>query len=153
LPFRYRGSRRESAVAQLFSLGIVCAMRFIAIVTLSLLLCGCSKSPMTTHQDFQTEVLTQLRQQGSDTSKPHSFDFYLYLPTETAARQAGQRLAKSDYQIEVRQGADGTNWLCLAKTTLTPDTAPLSEIGQLFTKLAQEFHGDFDGWESDVVKK
>ena len=128
-------------------------MKFITTVTLSLLLCGCSKSPMITHQDFQTEVLTQLREQGSDTSKPHGFDFYLYLPTETAAKQAGQRLTNSNYQVEIRPAAKGSDWLCLAKTMLTPDTAPLSEIGKVFTQLAQEFHGDFDGWESDVIKK
>ena len=108
---------------------------------------------MTTHQDFQAEVLTQLRQMGSDTSKPHGFDFYLYLPTEAVARQAGQRLTNSNYKVEIRPGAKGSNWLCLATTTLTPDTAPLTDIGQLFTQLAQEFHGDFDGWESDVIKK
>jgi len=127
-------------------------MRFIAATALSFLLCGCSKAPMTTHQDFQTEVLTQLRQMGSDTSKPRGFDFYLYLPTEAAARQAGQRLTNTNYQVEIRPAAKGDDWLCLAKTTLTPDTAPLSEIGKLFTQLAVEFHGDFDGWESDVIK-
>jgi hypothetical protein len=108
---------------------------------------------MATHRDFKAEVLAQLRRERSDTSKPHGFDFYLYLPTEAAARQAGQRLTKSDYLVEIRQAATGTNWLCLAKKTLTPDTAPLAEIGTLFTKLAEEFQGDFDGWESEVIKR
>ena len=68
-------------------------------------------------------------------------------------RQAAQRLTNSNYQVEIRPAAKGSDWLCLARTTLTPDTAPLLEIGRLFTDLAQEYHGDFDGWESDVVKK
>jgi hypothetical protein len=104
-------------------------------------------------QDLRTEVLTQLRRDGSDTSKPHGFDFYLYFPTETAARQVGQRLTQSSYRVEVRPAAKGPAWLCLAKTTLTPDTAPLAEMGTLFSQLAQEFHGEFDGWESDVLKR
>ena len=108
---------------------------------------------MPAQQDLRTEILAQLGAHGSDTSKPHGFDFYLYLPTEAAARQAAQRLTKIDYRVEVLPSAKGTDWLCLAKTTLTPDTAPLAEIGTLFTKLAQEFHGDFDGWESDVIKR
>src|SRR6185436_19394944 len=128
-------------------------MRIFATVTFSLLLCGCSRSPIATQQDFKAEVLAQLRREGSDTSKPHRFNFYLYLPTEAAARQAGQRLAKSDYLVEIRQAATDTNWLCLAKRTLTPDTAPLAGIGTLFRKLAEEFQGDFDGWESDVIKR
>jgi len=108
---------------------------------------------MPTHQDLRTEVLTQLWRDGSDTSKPHGFDFYLYLPTEAAARQAGERLKKSEYRVEIRPGARGTNWLCLSKRTLTPDTAPLAEIGSIFTQLAREFQGEFDGWESDVIKR
>jgi len=108
---------------------------------------------MPTHQDLRTEVLAQLRRDGSDTSKPHGFDFYLYLPTEPAARRAGERLKTNDYRVEIRRAATGTNWLCLAKTTLAPDTAPLAEIGTLFTQLAREFQGDFDGWESEVIKR
>jgi hypothetical protein len=108
---------------------------------------------MPTQQDLRTEVLTQLRRNGSDTSKAHDFDFYLYLPAEAAARQAGQRLTTSNYHVEVRPAAKGTDWLCLAKTTLTPDTAPLAEIGTLLTKLAQDFGGEFDGWESDIIKR
>ena len=120
---------------------------------MSLLLCSCSKSFVKTTPDFRTEVLTQLHQMGSDTSKPHSFDFYLYLPTEVTAKQAGQRLSAINYHVKVEPAAKGTDWLCLATTTLTPDTAPLSEIGNQFTQLAKEFHGDFDGWESDVINK
>jgi hypothetical protein len=44
LQFRYRGSRRESAVAQLFSLGHIRAMKIIRLILISLIcfnLCGC----------------------------------------------------------------------------------------------------------------
>jgi hypothetical protein len=104
-------------------------------------------------QDLRTEVLTQLRRDGSDTSKPHGFDFYFYFPTEAAARQASERLTQDTYRVDVRPAAKGTSWLCLAKTTITPDTAPLAEMGTLFSQLAQEFRGEFDGWESDVIKR
>jgi hypothetical protein len=46
-------------------------------------------------QAFRTEVLQQLRDSGSDAEKPHEFDFYLYLPTQSAARQAALRLRES----------------------------------------------------------
>jgi hypothetical protein len=40
-PFRYRGSRRESAVAQLFSLGDYMKRCYILGVVVSLVVCGC----------------------------------------------------------------------------------------------------------------
>jgi len=38
-------------------------------------------------------------------------------------------------------------------TALTPETAPLADIGRLFDQLAKEFRGEFDGWETEVIKK
>jgi hypothetical protein len=108
---------------------------------------------MSPQQDFRTGVLTQLRSVGSDIAKPHGFDFYLYFPTEAAARQAGERLSKSDYRVQVRPAAKGDDWLCLASTTLTPETAPLADIGRLFDLLAKKFRGEFEGWEGEVIKE
>src|SRR5687768_5777870 len=82
------------------------------------------KAMLNTQTDLRTEILAQLKRQGSDTSKAHGFSFYLYLPTEAAAHMAAQRLSQ-DYQVEVEPAATGTDWLCLAETSLTPDTAPL----------------------------
>jgi hypothetical protein len=127
-------------------------VKIFVTVALGFLLFGWSKSSMP-QQDLRSAVLNQLRREHSDTSKPHGFDFYFYFPTKTAARQAGQRLTQSGYRVEVQPAAQGTSWLCLAKTTLTPDTAPLTEMGTLFSQLAQEFHGEFDGWETDVIKR
>jgi hypothetical protein len=108
---------------------------------------------MSSPQDFRLQVLEQLRKNGSDTSRPHTFDFYLYLPTETAAQEAAKRLIKRNYLVDVRPAAKGPDWLCLANSTLIPETAPLTEIGQFFTQLADEFHGEFDGWEAEVIKE
>ena len=103
-------------------------------------------------QSFQTEVLDQLRDMGSDISKPHSFDFYLYVPTEVAAIQAADKVRESAFAAEVLPGASGNNWLCRATITIVPDVAPLDEIGNLFEQVAAALHGEFDGWESDVIK-
>jgi hypothetical protein len=101
---------------------------------------------------FGAEVLDQLRDMGSDISKPHSFDFYLYVPTEVAARQAADKVRESEYAAEVLPGASGGNWLCRATTTIVPELAPLDEIGNFFEQIAAALNGDFDGWEADVIE-
>jgi hypothetical protein len=126
-------------------------VQIFAALTFILLLFSCSKTPVS-HDNLQTEILTQLRRDGSDTSKPHGLDFYFYFPREAAARHAGHRLTQNGYRVEVRPAATGTNWLCLARTNITPDTAPLAEMGTLFEQLAQAFLGEFDGWEPEVIK-
>jgi hypothetical protein len=104
-------------------------------------------------QSFRTEVLEQLREMGSDIARPHGFDFYLYLPTELAARQAADRVRQRNFAAEVLPGASGSNWLCKATITIVPEVASLDDIGSFFTQVATALDGDFDGWESDVIKK
>ena len=58
-------------------------------------------------QSFRAEVVNQLHQMGSDTAQPHKFDFYLYVPTEVAARQAADKVRESDFSAKVVCGASG----------------------------------------------
>ena len=102
---------------------------------------------------FRSEVLGQLRRTGSDISRPHSFDFYLRVPTERAARQAAGKVRESEFAAEVLPGASCSDWLCRATITIVPDVAPLDDIHSFFEQIAAALHGDFDGWESDVVKR
>src|SRR5262245_7330394 len=57
---------------------------------------------------FRSEVLDQLREMASDVTRPHSFDFYLYVPTELAARQAADKVRESEFAAEVLPGASGS---------------------------------------------
>src|SRR4051794_13152266 len=49
-------------------------------------------------------VIEQLRAAGSDLSKPHELDFFLYFPTEAAAHAASEEI-KGDFTVEVRPAA------------------------------------------------
>ncbi|HXE42414.1 MAG TPA: ribonuclease E inhibitor RraB, partial [Candidatus Baltobacteraceae bacterium] len=44
---------------------------------------GCSKKP-----DLDESVLIQLKKAGSDLSKTHKIEFFLYFPTQAKAEQA-----------------------------------------------------------------
>lgn len=109
-------------------------------------------SASTTGDRFRVEVLSQLCTFGSNTNKPHSFDFYLYFPSEAAAHTAAEKVRERQFTAKVMLGADQKNWLCRVSKILVPESAPLDEIREFFEQLASTLHGDFDGWESDVVK-
>ncbi|OGP72776.1 MAG: hypothetical protein A2V86_08715 [Deltaproteobacteria bacterium RBG_16_49_23] len=103
-------------------------------------------------ETFRTKVLQQLRESGLDVKRPHEFEFYLYLPTELAAKQAAVKLNEREFTTQVQPAAKGDDWLCLATITIVPEDSSLSEIGDLFEQVAKELDGEFDGWEASEAK-
>ena len=97
-------------------------------------------------------VINQLRAAGSDLSKPHPLEFYVYVPTEEAARRVEGVLLREGFHVEVKTAALGPGWLALASKTLVPTTTALAEIRQLLSKLATDEGGEYDGWEAQVTK-
>jgi hypothetical protein len=100
---------------------------------------------------FRKEVLDQLRSSGSDINRPHTFEFFLYLRTESDAESAAQRLRDSQFNTRISPSGSGNGWLCQASITLVPIVSTLNEIGRFFEQIAAALEGDFDGWECAVV--
>ena len=104
-------------------------------------------------QSFKSEVLAQLQTMNSDTTQPHSFDLYLYLPSESLAKQAADKVGERGFLTTVLSSASGKSWLCRATIKLVPDIAPFDEIHGFLQLVATTLHGEFDGWESDIINK
>jgi hypothetical protein len=96
------------------------------------------------------KTLEQLRTAGSDLSRSHTIEFYLYVPTQRDATAAASALQAKDFDTAVRIGADGKKWLCLAQKSMTPTLENLTKARQLFKSLASQYHGAYDGWEAAV---
>jgi hypothetical protein len=108
---------------------------------------GCSKTA-----DLDESVCIQLRKAGSDLSKPHQIEFFIYFPTQAAAEQAASRIRDGGFQVEVQKAAKGDAWLCFTTKTMVPDLAALQKIGRDFGALAVSLKGDYDGWGTEVGK-
>jgi|SRR5712671_864020 len=108
---------------------------------------GSAKKP-----DPDEAVIVQLRKAGSDLAKPHTIDFYLYFPTESAADQAATRIRQTGFQAEVRRAAKGEDWLCLGTKMVIPELTTIRGITRDLDALAKSLHGDYDGWEAKVEK-
>jgi hypothetical protein len=98
------------------------------------------------------EVLDQLRSAGSDLSRPHRIEFYLYLPTESDAEGAAAVLRPMGYSVTVREGVNSLNWLCLAARTMLPTTQELRDARVVFKRLALRYGGVYDGWDAAIVR-
>ena len=74
---------------------------------------------------------------------------YLYFPTQKAAKRAEAELKMRGFQTEIRLGADGINWLVLARNEVPASAASLDDARQVMETLSSKMHGQYDGWESE----
>jgi hypothetical protein len=106
-----------------------------------------------TSADGDLDVIDQLREAGSDLSRQHPVDFYLYFPGKEAAEASAARISVDGFTTVVRSGADGTSWLCLASKWMVPELAAIHEIRARFERLASSLGGEYDGWETQIQSK
>jgi hypothetical protein len=99
------------------------------------------------------DVIEQLRLAGSNLSKPHPIDFYIYVPSKEAAERVSGVLSNQGFRVKVQYSAIDSNWLALASKSVVPTSAALAKLRQDLTALATHEHGQYDGWEAAVVKE
>ncbi len=101
--------------------------------------------------DPDREVLVQLKKAGSNLSKPHDVEFFLYFPSKAVAEQAASKVRAAGFVVEVRPAAKGDDWLCFATRQMVPDFGALEQIRKDFTVLAASLGGEYDGWGTPIV--
>lgn len=97
-------------------------------------------------------ALNHLKKAGSDLSKPHTIEFFLYFSTERLARQAADELKKMGCKVKVELDKDDAIWGCAAIKEMIPKRAELVRLRKYFKVIAKKFKGEYDGWETGVVK-
>jgi hypothetical protein len=94
-------------------------------------------------------ALEQLRQ-SSRRMGPHVVLHYLYFPHQQGAVAAAAEFRNSGFATEERLGADGINWLVLARHEIVPSEEAIARIRQVMEDLAGRYGGEYDGWEADA---
>lgn len=82
----------------------------------------------------------------------HTVLHYLYLPSKSAAVEVAVRLRAQGFTTEERRGADGVNWLVLAKHQVIPSESVMAAARQIMEGLTAPLNGEYDGWEAEVVQ-
>jgi len=100
--------------------------------------------------DPDEQVIVQLQKAGSNLSLPHKIEFFLYFPTQQAAEESASKVVSKGFQVEVKNAATGSEWLCLATKKMIPSLQNLQEIRVYFDKLTASLGGNYDGWGTEV---
>ena len=80
----------------------------------------------------------------------HVLLHYLYCPRESDAQSAAGELRRQGFRTEERLGADGVNWLVLARHSVVPSEASIADARRLMESLVKPCDGEYDGWEAEV---
>jgi hypothetical protein len=97
--------------------------------------------------NIDRRVLQLMARYGSDFSKIHRFNFYLYFPTEEGARLARGVLEREGFEVDLCPPDRITpDW----PSKMLPEEAELLELRHWFERLAADLGGDYDGWEAGV---
>lgn len=102
--------------------------------------------------DRDLAVLKKLKEAGSNLSKPHPVEFFLYFPSEQAAAQAEKQIRAEGFDVSVELGADKQNWLCLVRKEMVPVHQEILRIRARFEELATSLNGQYDGWGTPIVR-
>jgi hypothetical protein len=88
----------------------------------------------------------------SKAGEAHLFLHYLYFPSEPTSKEVADTLRRRGFDVEDRLGADGTNWLVLAKLRMMPTETDIARTRSFFEQMAKENGGEYDGWEAEVKR-
>lgn len=88
--------------------------------------------------------------QASKAGAAHIVLHYLYFPDKKGATEAAGKLRLQGFMTEERLGADGTNWLVLARHEVVPSEATIAAARQVMEALTRVGAGEYDGWEAEV---
>ena len=122
----------------------------LSLLLVAVLAGGCS---ILNSADSDQAALDSLREAGSDFTKIHPFDFYLYHPDQSGAEQICVQLRAQGFQISMSEGAVPGEWLCLASLSFIPSIEKLSELQDVFEALITQYGGEYDGWETIVIPR
>jgi hypothetical protein len=108
---------------------------------------------MLSLSETDKEALDSLRDAGSDLTKAHPFEFYIYHNNKADAQLICADLKQDGFQASVREDAIEDEWLCLTRLSFVPSIEKLAELDLLFEEIITKYGGEYDGWETIVISE
>ncbi|MCX6752479.1 MAG: ribonuclease E inhibitor RraB [Candidatus Nomurabacteria bacterium] len=104
-------------------------------------------------QDKDQAVLNQLIKYGSNLSKLHSIDFFLYFSNKEAAERGKvmiqERFANSSVSVSDSQKQ---KFLCLVNISMVPNLETIQNASTQFEAITASLGGEYDGWETAIER-
>lgn len=103
-------------------------------------------------EDPDGATLDELARAGSDLTREHLVEFYLYFPLEAAARETATLLQQEGFETRMSRNDKEQDWTLLATRQMRPELAPLRAMRDHLTALVTARGGTYDGWGTEVER-
>jgi regulator of RNase E activity RraB len=103
-------------------------------------------------EDPDGATLDELARAGSDLTREHLIEFYLYFPQEAAANETSALLQQDGFETRLSRNDKEQDWTLLATRRMRPELAPLRAMRDRLTTLVGEKGGTYDGWGTEVER-
>lgn len=100
--------------------------------------------------DDNGNVLWQMVEDGNDLKEPHEFEFSIVYKEQADLEKCAMHLLHQEQKVsffQEDQHIEGSDlWVLNIHVTMIPEYEDIEDLEQWFTRIGQEFNGDYDGW-------
>jgi regulator of RNase E activity RraB len=111
-----------------------------------------SRSSVSAPQSPDGQVIAQLAKAGSNLSKPHNIEFFLYFPNQQSAEKIAVKLNSDGFSTTVKQSASSKETLLQAQKPMLPVESELAALREKLNTLSASEGGVYDGWGTEIEK-
>ncbi|MBJ8552286.1 ribonuclease E inhibitor RraB [Acinetobacter bereziniae] len=99
-------------------------------------------------EDDNGNLLWQMHEDGDDLDEIHELEFSMYFKTQELAEKCAISLLLEEQKISLYldEEVHPNEWVITIYVNLFPEYEDIVDLEQWFTKIAEQFDGDYDGW-------
>lgn len=128
-------------------------MKVLSHAAIALLLFAGMCSAQTIAEQQDARVIENLVAAGSDISKLHDIDFFMFLPSKSKARAAAAQIEQLGYVIaSIERSPAKSQWEVHATRRMAPQLEAMTATTRALEAVASKHGGDYDGWGTAVVE-
>lgn len=99
-------------------------------------------------EDDNGNLLWQMHEDGDDLDEIHELEFSMYFKTQELAEKCAISLLLEEQKISLYldEEVQPNEWVITIYVNLFPEYEDIVDLEQWFTKIAEQFDGEYDGW-------
>ncbi|MDR3027978.1 MAG: ribonuclease E inhibitor RraB [Acinetobacter sp.] len=99
-------------------------------------------------EDDNGNLLWQMHEDGDDLDEIHELEFSMYFKTQELAEKCAISLLLEEQKISLYLDEEvrPNEWVITIYVNLFPEYEDIVDLEQWFTKIAEQFDGEYDGW-------
>ncbi|MDR0235209.1 ribonuclease E inhibitor RraB [Acinetobacter sp.] len=99
-------------------------------------------------EDDNGNLLWQMHEDGDDLDEIHEIEFSMYFKTQELAEKCAISLLLEEQKISLYldEEVQPSEWVITVYVNLYPEYEDIVDLEQWFTKIAEQYEGEYDGW-------